>query len=54
MEYVEDPETYDDQMLESAKNSLIFLLIDDIKSVSNYASYSLGCIFNQKDLNSVP
>jgi hypothetical protein len=50
---MKDPDNYDEQLLESAKNSLIFMLIDDIKSVSNYSSYSLSCLFKNTDINSV-
>lgn len=48
-----DDEEFDENLFESAKNSLIFLLIDDLKSVSNFSSYSLTTFFKQVDIDAV-
>lgn len=44
---------FDENLFESAKNSLIFLLIDDLKSVSSLASYSLSCLFKNVEFDAV-
>jgi Zn-dependent M16 (insulinase) family peptidase len=44
---------FDENLLESAKNSLIFLLIDDLKSVSNYSAYSMSCIFKGVKIDAI-
>lgn len=48
-----DEEEFDENLFESAKNSLIFLLIDDLKSVSNFSSYSLSTFFKQVEIDAV-
>ena len=48
-----DEDQFDENLFESAKNSLIFLLIDDLKSVSNFSSYSLSTFFKQVDIHAV-
>lgn len=48
-----DEDEFDENLYESAKNSLIFLLIDDLISVSNYASYSMSCHFKGIEINEI-
>jgi hypothetical protein len=38
-------------ILESAKNSLIFTMIDDLKTVSGMSEYSMMCILIEKGIN---
>ncbi len=45
---------FDPNLLETAKNSLIFQLIDDLKSVSSTSAYSMSCLFKGVDLEAVP
>jgi predicted Zn-dependent peptidase len=45
---------FDAQLLETAKNSLVFLLIDDLKSVSSMSAYSMSCLFKGVGLGAVP
>lgn len=52
-EHLTQKDEFDENLFESAKNSLIFLLIDDLKSVSNFSSYSLSTFFKNTDLNAV-
>lgn len=50
LKHLNDDE-FDENLFESAKNSLIFLLIDDLISISNYTSYSMLCHFKGIELN---
>ncbi|CAF0960511.1 unnamed protein product [Brachionus calyciflorus] len=52
-EHLNKKNAFDENLFESAKNSLIFLLIDDVKSVSSFSSYSLSCFFKKVELNAV-
>ncbi len=45
---------FDPNLLETAKNSLIFQLIDDLKSVSSTSAYSMSCLFKGVELDAVP
>ena len=45
---------FDPNLLETAKNSLVFQLIDDLKSVSSLSAYSMSCLFKGVGLNDVP
>jgi hypothetical protein len=45
---------FDPELLESAKNSLIFLLINDLKSTSDYSAYSMNGIFKGINLSHTP
>jgi hypothetical protein len=44
---------FDEQLLETAKNSLIFLLIDSLKSVTSLSQYSMACHFKDIDVDSI-
>ena len=48
-----DKDEFDDNLLETAKNSLIFLLIDDLKSMSSISAFSMSCLFKGVEINAV-
>lgn len=52
-EHLTKKNSFDPNLLETAKNSLIFMLIDDLKSVSSMSAYSMSCLFKGVELNSV-
>jgi hypothetical protein len=54
MNHLNDNDEFDENLLETAKNSLIFLLIDDLKSMSGISGYSLSCFFKGVEINAVP
>jgi Zn-dependent M16 (insulinase) family peptidase len=45
---------FDPNLSETAKNSHIFQLIDDLKSVFSTSAYSMSCLFKGVELNAVP
>lgn len=52
-EHLNNKSMFDGNLLESAKNSLIFLLIDDLKSVSNMSAFSMSCLFKKQNLSAI-
>ena len=54
MDHLNKKNGFDPNLLETAKNSLIFMLIDDLKSVSSISAYSMSCLFKGVTLNAVP
>jgi Zn-dependent M16 (insulinase) family peptidase len=53
-EHIRNKSEFEADLLESAKNSLIFLLINDLKSMSDYSGYSMNTLFKGHDLNHTP
>jgi hypothetical protein len=52
MDYVGD-EAFDEELFETAKNSLVYLLIDSLKSVSSLAEHSMLKFFKGTDKDSL-